>query len=47
MKHFRRSILCLLLVLLLAAAALTGCAQTEPASTGELFYPEEEIVTGS
>jgi cytoskeletal protein RodZ len=33
MKHFRRSILCLLLVLLLAAAALTGCAQTEPAST--------------
>ena len=32
MKHFNKSVLCLLLVLLLAAAALTGCAQT-PAST--------------
>lgn len=32
MKQFRKSILCLLLVLLLAAAALTGCMQT-PAST--------------
>ncbi len=32
MKHFIKSILCLLLVLLLAAAALTGCMQT-PAST--------------
>ena len=32
MKHFNKSILCLLLVLLLAAAALTGCMQT-PAST--------------
>ena len=32
MKHFNRSLVCLLLVLLLAAAALTGCMQT-PAST--------------
>lgn len=32
MKHFRRSILCLLLVLLLAAA-LTGCMQSQPADT--------------
>lgn len=29
MKHTRRSLVCLLLVLLLAAAALTGCAQNE------------------
>ena len=29
MKHFRNSCLCVLLVLLLAAAALTGCAQTQ------------------
>ena len=33
MKHFSKSILCLLLVLLLAAAALTGCAQTKPVDT--------------
>ena len=33
MKHFSKSLLCLLLVLLLAAAALTGCAQTKPADT--------------
>ena len=33
MKHFSKSILCLLLVLLLAAAALTGCAQFEPSNT--------------
>ena len=33
MKLFRKQALCLLLVLLLAAAALTGCMQTEPAST--------------
>ena len=33
MKHFRISLMCLLLVLLLAAAALTGCAQTVPANT--------------
>ncbi len=32
MKHINKSILCLLLVLLLAAAALTGCMQT-PADT--------------
>ena len=33
MKHFNRSLVCLLLVLLLAAAALTGCAQNPTAST--------------
>ena len=33
MKHITKSILCLLLVLLLAAAALTGCAQSVPADT--------------
>ena len=33
MKHFTKSMLCLLLVLLLAAAALTGCAQKQPADT--------------
>ena len=33
MKHFLKSLMCLLLVALLAAAALTGCAQTEPANT--------------
>ncbi len=33
MKQFRKSVLCLLLVLLLAAAALTGCAQTPSVST--------------
>ena len=33
MNHITKSILCLLLVLLLAAAALTGCAQTEPTAT--------------
>lgn len=35
MKHFRKSFLSVLLVLLLAAAAMTGCANTEtPASSG-------------
>ena len=33
MKHFSKSLVCLLLVLLLAAAALTGCAQNPTAST--------------
>ena len=33
MKHFSKSLVCLLLVLLLAAAALTGCAQNSNAST--------------
>ena len=33
MKLFRKQALCLLLVLLLAAAALTGCTQNKPAST--------------
>ena len=33
MKHFNRSILCLLLVVLLAAAALTGCMESTPADT--------------
>ena len=33
MKHFNKSILCLLLVLLLAAAALTGCMESTPANT--------------
>ena len=33
MKHFSKSILCLLLVLLLAAAALTGCMQSQPANS--------------
>ena len=33
MKHFSKSILCLLLVLLLAAAALTGCMESQPANT--------------
>ncbi|MBR4656573.1 MAG: DUF4430 domain-containing protein [Oscillospiraceae bacterium] len=33
MKQFSKSIMCLLLVLLLAAAALTGCTQSEPAGT--------------
>ena len=33
MKHFTKTLMCLLLVLLLAAAALTGCAQTEPTAT--------------
>lgn len=32
MKHIRKSLLCLLLVLLLAAAALTGCAQNQTAT---------------
>lgn len=34
MKHIRKSLVCLLLVLLLAAAALTGCAQNETDTTG-------------
>ena len=33
MKHLSKSLVCLLLVLLLAAAALTGCAQNPTAST--------------
>lgn len=33
MKHIRKSLVCLLLVLLLAAAALTGCTQNETNST--------------
>ena len=33
MKHITKSIICLLLVLLLAAAALTGCAQINPSNT--------------
>ena len=33
MKHSRKTLVCLLLVLLLAAAALTGCTQNKPAST--------------
>ena len=33
MKHFSKSILCLLLVVLLAAAALTGCMETGPVNT--------------
>ena len=33
MKHFSKSILCLLLVLLLAAAALTGCMESTPVNT--------------
>ena len=33
MKHIRKSLVCLLLVLLLAAAALTGCAQNETNTT--------------
>ena len=33
MTHFNRSILCLLLVVLLAAAALTGCMESTPAGT--------------
>lgn len=33
MKHFSKTLVCLLLVLLLAAAALTGCAQNPTAST--------------
>ena len=33
MKHFSKTLVCLLLVLLLAAAALTGCAQNNTAST--------------
>ncbi len=35
MKHFRKSLVCLLLVALLAAAALTGCAQNNSPSTTE------------
>ena len=33
MKHFSKSILCLLLVVLLAAAALTGCMESKPVET--------------
>ena len=41
MKRFNKSLLCLLLVLLLAAAALTGCTQT-PAATEA---PKTEALT--
>ena len=33
MRQFHKRLLCLLLVLLLAAAALTGCMQSQPANT--------------
>ena len=33
MKHFSKSLVCQLLVMLLAAAALTGCAQNNNPST--------------
>jgi len=40
MKHIRKSLVCLLLVLLLAAAALTGCAQNQ--TTTEAPKPQTE-----
>ena len=42
MKHFSKSILCLLLVLLLAAAALTGCAQSPAATEPQTEAPQTE-----
>lgn len=44
MKHTRRSLMCLLLVLLLAAAALTGCAQqneTDPKTDTQALQSTE------
>ena len=47
MKHFRKHALCLLLVLLLAAAALTSCTQkpASPTETPKTDAPKTEAQT--
>ena len=46
MKQFRKSVLCLLLVLLLAAAALTGCMQSPaPTEAPKTEAPKTEAQT--
>ena len=47
MKHIRKSLLCLLLVLLLAAAALTGCAQNQTATEAPKTQTEAPTTAAS
>ena len=47
MKHFSKSLVCLLLVTLLAAAALIGCAQNETPSTEAPKTENQTQTTGA